>query len=82
MFILVGGVTQAFSEQGGGVINSDQGGREHLQHQHGHWSSQTWREQGGSAGDFEAPVTKDIGALLLRQPADRLAVGEALHNKR
>ena len=32
-------------------------------------------------GNFEAPVTKDIGALLLRQPADRLAVGEALHKK-
>ena len=26
-------------------------------------------------------MTKDIGALLLRQPADRLAVGEALHKK-
>ena len=38
-------------------------------------------EQGGSVGDFEAPVTKDIGALLLRQPADRLAVGEALSIK-
>ena len=39
-------------------------------------------EHRGSRGNFEAPVTKDIGALLLRQPADRLAVGEALHNKR
>ena len=47
IFILVGGVAQAFSEQGGGVINSDQGGREHLQHQHGHWSSQTWRRTQG-----------------------------------
>ena len=35
-----------------------------------------------NTGNFEAPVTKDIGALLLRQPADRLAVGEALHNTR
>ena len=43
----VRGVAQAFSEQGGGVINSDQGGREHLQHQHGHWSSQTWRRTQG-----------------------------------
>ena len=38
-------------------------------------------EHRGSRGDFEAPVTKDIGALLLRQPADRLAVGETLHIK-
>ena len=39
-------------------------------------------EHRGSRGNFEAPVTKDIGALLLRQPADRLAVGEALHIKK
>ena len=78
----VRGVAQAFSEQGVGVINSDWGDREHLQHQHGHGHLKHEEEHRGSRGNFEAPVTKDIGALLLRQPADRLAVGETLHNKK
>ena len=39
-------------------------------------------EHRGGTDNFQAPVTKDIGALLLRQPADRLAVGEALNIKK
>ena len=53
----------------------------HLKHEEEHRGSKLLLLAIGR-GNFEAPVAKDIGALLLRQPADRLAVGETLHNKR
>ena len=55
-----------------------------IQHQHNQSLviSNMKKNTGVAIGNFQAPVAKDIGALLLRQPADRLAVGEALHNKK